>query len=182
MISYIFLDTFFFDFPQTIQENISLTKYYRKRILKIRRRRRSISGELGFFVLILMESIILQTQPLQFMNPITSKFIPTIRFTASSVAAFKLFSSSSSAAITTDSPVIEQNPSPKPAISPRNGVVKARVSKGILEAQLKMDWLESLSCPFPCTKPMDSGWVIGVDPDTSGALALLKPNQTPQVV
>ncbi|XP_004228506.3 Holliday junction resolvase MOC1, chloroplastic [Solanum lycopersicum] len=181
MISYIFLDTFFFDFPQTIQENISLTKYYRKRILKIRRRRRSISGELGFFVLILMESIILQTQPLQFMNPITSKFIPTIRFTASSVAAFKLFSSSSSAAITTDSPVIEQNPSPKPAISPRNGVVKARVSKGILEAQLKMDWLESLSCPFPCTKPMDSGWVIGVDPDTSGALALLKPNQTPQV-
>ncbi|KAL3347532.1 hypothetical protein AABB24_021281 [Solanum stoloniferum] len=133
-----------------------------------------------------MESIILQTQPLQFMNPITSKFIPTIRFPASSVA-FKLFSSSSSssssssAAITTDAPIIEQKPSPEPAISPRNGVVKARVSKGILEAQLKMDWLESLSCPFPCTKPLDSGWVIGVDPDTSGALALLKPNQPPQV-
>uniref|UniRef100_M0ZZD7 Uncharacterized protein n=1 Tax=Solanum tuberosum TaxID=4113 RepID=M0ZZD7_SOLTU len=118
------------------------------------------------------------------MNPITSKFFPTIRFTASSVA-FKLFSasssSSSSAAITTNAPVIEKNPSPEPAISPRNGVVKARVSKGILEAQLKMDWLESLSCPFPCSKPLDSGWVIGVDPDTSGALALLKPNQPPQV-
>lgn len=119
-----------------------------------------------------MESFILQTQPFQLMTPITSKFIPTIRFTASSVG-FNLFSASSSAAITTDAPIIEQIPPP--------GKAKGKGSKGILEAQLKMDWLESLSCPFPCTKPLNSGWVIGVDPDTSGALALLKPNQPPQV-
>ncbi|MCD7446039.1 hypothetical protein HAX54_031522 [Datura stramonium] len=114
------------------------------------------------------------------MTPITSKFIPAIRFTASAVA-FKLFSASSSAAITANSPVIEKNPSPEPTTSPRNGAAKARGSKAILEAQLKMDWLESLSCPFPYTKPLNTGWVIGVDPDTSGALALLKPNQPPQV-
>ncbi|KAK4380324.1 hypothetical protein RND71_002186 [Anisodus tanguticus] len=121
-----------------------------------------------------MESIIIQTQPLQFITPtMTSKLIPTIRFTS-----FKLFSSSSSVAaiITTNTPVIEQIPSPR-----KNGAAKARGSKGILEAQLKMDWLESLSCPFPCTEPLNTGWVIGVDPDTSGALALFKPNQPPQV-
>ncbi|XP_016505200.1 Holliday junction resolvase MOC1, chloroplastic-like [Nicotiana tabacum] len=134
-----------------------------------------------------MESTVVQTQPLQFVHSMTSKFIPTIRFTASSSVAFKrLFSASvsSSAAIATNAPVIEeQNPSPEPTTSSRNGAPKvARGSKGILEAQLKMDWLESLSCPFQYTKDLNNaGWVIGVDPDTSGALALLKPNQPPQV-
>ncbi|CAN4123182.1 unnamed protein product [Withania somnifera] len=105
------------------------------------------------------------------MTPqITSKFNSTIRFTA-----FKLFSAS------VNVPVVEQNPSPDPTVSSRNGAVKGRGSKGILEAQLKMDWLESLSCPFPCSKTLNDGWVIGVDPDTSGAVALLKPNQPPQV-
>ncbi|XP_060197217.1 Holliday junction resolvase MOC1, chloroplastic-like isoform X1 [Lycium barbarum] len=123
-----------------------------------------------------MESIVAQTQPLQFITPImASKLIPTIRFTT-----FKLFSTSSSSApvIITTTPVIEQNPT---TTTPRNGASKGRGSKGILEAQLKMDWLESLSCPFPYTEPLNTGWVIGVDPDTSGALALLKPNQPPQV-
>ncbi|XP_060197218.1 Holliday junction resolvase MOC1, chloroplastic-like isoform X2 [Lycium barbarum] len=122
-----------------------------------------------------MESIVAQTQPLQFITPImASKLIPTIRFTT-----FKLFSTSSSSApvIITTTPVIEQNPT---TTTPRNGASKGRGSKGILEAQLKMDWLESLSCPFPYTEPLNTGWVIGVDPDTSGALALLKPNQPPQ--
>ncbi|XP_009612420.1 Holliday junction resolvase MOC1, chloroplastic-like [Nicotiana tomentosiformis] len=134
-----------------------------------------------------MESTLIQTQPLQFAHPMTSKFIPTIRFTASSSVAFKrLFSASvsSSAAITTNAPVVEeQNTSSETAKSSRNGAPKvARGSKGILEAQLKMDWLDSLSCPFQYTKDLNNaGWIIGVDPDTSGALALLKPNQPPQV-
>ncbi|XP_016490038.1 Holliday junction resolvase MOC1, chloroplastic [Nicotiana tabacum] len=134
-----------------------------------------------------MESTLIQTQPLQFAHPMTSKFIPTIRFTASSSVAFKrLFSASvsSSAAITTNAPVVEeQNTSSETAKSSRNGAPKvARGSKGIVEAQLKMDWLDSLSCPFQYTKDLNNaGWIIGVDPDTSGALALLKPNQPPQV-
>ncbi|KAK4761635.1 hypothetical protein SAY87_029519 [Trapa incisa] len=50
------------------------------------------------------------------------------------------------------------------------------------DAQLKQNWLNSLSCPFP----VDGGsvgydslaldWVLGIDPDTSGAVAILKPN------
>ncbi|XVE78982.1 hypothetical protein DITRI_Ditri14bG0021900 [Diplodiscus trichospermus] len=47
-------------------------------------------------------------------------------------------------------------------------------------AALKEGWLDSLSCPSPDTREdpistsSDSCWVIGVDPDLSGALALLK--------
>ncbi|KAM3397959.1 Holliday junction resolvase MOC1, chloroplastic isoform X1 [Capsicum galapagoense] len=128
-----------------------------------------------------MEKIILQTQlPLQFMTPITAKFFPPIRFTVPSIS-FKLLSTASSVAITENALVVEQNPTQESTISPRNGVAKGRGCKGILENQLKMDWLESLSCPFPYTKDLYNGWVIGVDPDTSGALALLKPDQPPQV-
>ncbi|XP_047251526.1 Holliday junction resolvase MOC1, chloroplastic isoform X2 [Capsicum annuum] len=128
-----------------------------------------------------MEKIILQTQlPLQFMTPITAKFFPPIRFTVPS-KSFKVLSTASSVAITENALVVEQNPSQESTISPRNGVAKGRGCKGILENQLKMDWLESLSCPFPYTKDLNNGWVIGVDPDTSGALALLKPDQPPQV-
>lgn len=53
-------------------------------------------------------------------------------------------------------------------------------------AQLKESWLGSLSCPFPnITIPpapdgvdnLDSLWVIGVDPDVSGAIAVLRPTE-----
>ena len=74
----------------------------------------------------------------------------------------------------------------------------------ITEAQLRQNWLDSLSCPFPekidynsssnsnCSSDLlnfhgngspnlGSEWVIGVDPDASGALALLKPDHSAQV-
>ncbi|KAE8657852.1 Detected protein of unknown function [Hibiscus syriacus] len=44
-------------------------------------------------------------------------------------------------------------------------------------APLKADWLDSLSCPpaeDPTPTNADSTWVIGIDPDLSGALALVK--------
>ncbi|XP_047939003.1 Holliday junction resolvase MOC1, chloroplastic [Salvia hispanica] len=70
---------------------------------------------------------------------------------------------------------------------------KSRAKKVLIDAQqLKLNWLESLSCPRPqndaIRPPHDSGpgnadtrWVIGVDPDLSGALAVLKPDNSAQV-
>ncbi|XP_010271824.1 PREDICTED: uncharacterized protein LOC104607806 isoform X2 [Nelumbo nucifera] len=68
-----------------------------------------------------------------------------------------------------------------------NGVgVRAKVS----DDELKERWLASLSCPFSeiARKPTDGGeepannsgseWVIGIDPDVSGALALLKNDES----
>lgn len=65
----------------------------------------------------------------------------------------------------------------------KNGRGGVRVS----DSQLKEKWLDSLTCPFPedllrpncgvsgvLRSDLDSQWVIGVDPDVSGALALLK--------
>ncbi|XP_020417697.1 uncharacterized protein LOC18778541 isoform X2 [Prunus persica] len=75
----------------------------------------------------------------------------------------------------------------KPISASGKGVgVRAKVS----DAQLKDNWLASLSCPFPQTREnfdgtadstrtnSDSSWVIGVDPDLSGALALLKGDES----
>lgn len=75
----------------------------------------------------------------------------------------------------------------KPISASGNGVrVRAKVS----DAQLKDNWLASLSCPFPQTREnfdgtadstrtnSGSSWVIGVDPDLSGALALLKGDES----
>lgn len=64
---------------------------------------------------------------------------------------------------------------------------------GIDAEQLKLNWLESLSCPRSdndgIRDPEDSGtgnadsrWVVGVDPDISGALAVLKPDNSAQVL
>ncbi|XP_041996840.1 Holliday junction resolvase MOC1, chloroplastic-like isoform X1 [Salvia splendens] len=67
---------------------------------------------------------------------------------------------------------------------------KSRAKKVLIDAQqLKLNWLESLSCPRPqndgIQPPPDSGpgnaWVVGVDPDLSGALAVLKPDNSAQV-
>ncbi|WCJ28979.1 Holliday junction resolvase MOC1 chloroplastic [Euphorbia peplus] len=69
--------------------------------------------------------------------------------------------------------------------SSSRGCVKVKGSVAEVTRQLKENWLHSLSCPFPADQThishSDSGlgnvaskWVIGVDPDSSGALALLK--------
>ncbi|XP_035541416.1 Holliday junction resolvase MOC1, chloroplastic-like isoform X2 [Juglans regia] len=61
-----------------------------------------------------------------------------------------------------------------------NGVAGRAVK--FSDAQLKENWLDSLTCPFPdipnpfngsWTHPA-SDWVLGIDPDIHGALALLK--------
>lgn len=66
----------------------------------------------------------------------------------------------------------------------------------VLHAQLKENWLASISCPYPQKINSDEGilncdpngvanaaseWVIGIDPDVSGAVALLKPDNSVQV-
>lgn len=59
----------------------------------------------------------------------------------------------------------------------------------VLDAQqLRLNWLESLSCPRSESDEVNSGpgnadsrWVIGVDPDIFGALAVLKPDNSAQV-
>ncbi|XP_048431162.1 Holliday junction resolvase MOC1, chloroplastic-like isoform X5 [Pyrus x bretschneideri] len=64
---------------------------------------------------------------------------------------------------------------------------RAAAAKVSDAAQLKHNWLASLSCPFPqnpdtldsTSTNSDSSWVIGVDPDVSGALALLKGDDDP---
>ncbi|XP_038980671.1 Holliday junction resolvase MOC1, chloroplastic [Phoenix dactylifera] len=60
--------------------------------------------------------------------------------------------------------------------------VRARVAAP--DSQLKEDWLSSLSSPFPEEEfRRDSGseWVVGIDPDVHGALALLKADGSAQV-
>ncbi|XP_078171481.1 mutS2 [Carex rostrata] len=69
---------------------------------------------------------------------------------------------------------------------------KARVSS--TESIVKESWLAALSCPLTRKEEPDldshsdsgevilgsgSEWIIGVDPDVSGALALLRPDQSP---
>lgn len=113
-------------------------------------------------------------------------------------AVFRLFVSTSSAAAptkTTHSP--EKLPVEPSTSKPRSsGGTKSRAKskKVTLDAhQFRLNWLESLSCPSldndknrasddsgPCNA--DSGWVVGVDPDLSGALAVLKPDNSAQVL
>lgn len=73
----------------------------------------------------------------------------------------------------------------RPPVLPRS----IRVSATVSGALLKEEWLDSLSFPFSekvgqdlhapdGEVESDSGaeWVIGIDPDVSGAVALLKPD------
>ncbi|OMO89092.1 hypothetical protein CCACVL1_08024 [Corchorus capsularis] len=112
-----------------------------------------------------METQLLQ---IQYMNSLSSKLKP-------------LFSSSSSsrAIVHFSSFSVPLTPSaPKRRVRARNSV---RLSADVAAA-LKEEWLDSLSCPLPESQDdptqinADINWVIGVDPDLSGALALLKPD------
>lgn len=68
---------------------------------------------------------------------------------------------------------------PKNTLS-SNGVAGRAVK--FSDAQLKENWLDSLTCPVPdISDPFNgswthavSDWVLGIDPDIHGALALLK--------
>ncbi|KAG9155681.1 hypothetical protein Leryth_003964 [Lithospermum erythrorhizon] len=63
---------------------------------------------------------------------------------------------------------------------------RVKTSKAVSEALLKENWLDSLSCPMLSiverwVKNPDSEWVLGVDPDVSGALAVLRPDRSVEV-
>lgn len=105
------------------------------------------------------------------MNSLSSKLKPT--FSSSKLKAF--FCTSALTPLTSDQPPILSPVKAKTAL-PRNGVLKATA------VQLKENWLDSLACPFPHeSDPLNgngtnaaSDWVMGIDPDINGALAILK--------
>jgi hypothetical protein len=116
-----------------------------------------------------------QPTPAYFMNPLSSKLKPT--FSSSKLKA--LFCTSSLTPLSSEQPPILLPRKAKTTLS-RNGV-RDRVVKETA-AQLKENWLESLTCPFPHESDTLNGngtnatsdWVLGIDPDLNGALALLK--------
>ncbi|RDX62969.1 Holliday junction resolvase MOC1, chloroplastic, partial [Mucuna pruriens] len=129
-----------------------------------------------------------QPQPQHhFMNKLSPKFKPTISFSFSiHIRAFCAFSSSSSSSSSSSpSPTLTQTQNlsdPQIIVPDRKRRVKAS------DAQFKENWLASLSYPFPEKTHLLNGehdpthqndgskWVLGIDPDVSGAVALLKTN------
>uniref|UniRef100_A0A2N9FYH2 Uncharacterized protein n=1 Tax=Fagus sylvatica TaxID=28930 RepID=A0A2N9FYH2_FAGSY len=120
-----------------------------------------------------------QQQPKFFMNSLSlsSKLLkpPTNSF-------FSFFSTSSPLLPLFNSDHQTPPPTQKPVLSTnafRAGAVKT--SQAQVQAQLKENWLDSLTYPCPLnangtstpTNADSSDWVIGVDPDLNGALALL---------
>lgn len=111
-----------------------------------------------------------------FMNPI-SKITPKL---ALSAPKFRVFCATSLNSTNTHDPI--PAPSSTDTVLRSSGKARARVS----DTQYRENWLASLSCPFPDENErpgirMDSAesnagtqCVIGIDPDISGALALLK--------
>ncbi|XP_057480806.1 Holliday junction resolvase MOC1, chloroplastic [Actinidia eriantha] len=134
-------------------------------------------------VCVLMEALHIQAPPrpadLYLMNSLSYKFRATI---VSSSAKFRCLCTVSSPNSTTEELILTPK-SRRKSVSKTNGKARSKVS----DTQLKENWLDSLSSPFAGTllRPngeiadvgrsnSDSRWVIGVDPDVSGALALLK--------
>ncbi|XP_024030505.1 Holliday junction resolvase MOC1, chloroplastic isoform X1 [Morus notabilis] len=121
--------------------------------------------------------------PLSLPLSLSSKFRANpSRLFSSHLRAF----SASSLTLADDIP----SPATKPVPASKSGV-RNRVKVGVKasEAELKENWLASLSCPLPKRfgglggdgEESDiaiagSDWVIGIDPDTHGALAVLKGN------
>ncbi|KAL6341846.1 hypothetical protein AAG906_038091 [Vitis piasezkii] len=111
-----------------------------------------------------------------FMNPI-SKITPKL---ALSAPKFRVFCATSLNSTNTHDPI--PAPSSTDTVLRSSGKARVRVS----DTQYRENWLASLSCPFPDENErpgirMDSAesnagtqCVIGIDPDISGALALLK--------
>ncbi|KAL6524320.1 hypothetical protein OROGR_016754 [Orobanche gracilis] len=115
-------------------------------------------------------------------------------------AAFRLFATTSAAAPPTTSTLdhgtvttVSEASTPRSRSNGSSTCGSARDKRTSLDAdQFRRNWLESLSCPWPNIDKnlgsedsdsynADSGWAIGVDPDLSGAFAVLKPDNSPQV-
>ena len=127
-----------------------------------------------------MEALHIRPQTLSsspnFMNPI-SRITPKLSL---STPKFRVFCATSLNSTNTRDPI--PSPTSTDTVLRSSGKARVRVS----ESQYKENWLASLSCP-PAdanerqgirTDSADSNagtsWVIGIDPDLSGALALLK--------
>ncbi|KAL6519022.1 Holliday junction resolvase moc1, chloroplastic [Orobanche hederae] len=131
--------------------------------------------------------------------PIAIKPSPQL-FLRLTPAAFRLFATTSSAAPPTTSTLdhgivttVSEPSTPRSRSNASSTRGSARDKRTSLDAhQFRRNWLESLSCPWPNIDKnlgsedsdsynADSGWAIGVDPDLSGAFAVLKPDNSPQV-
>uniref|UniRef100_A0A2P2JK44 Cytokinin receptor 1A n=1 Tax=Rhizophora mucronata TaxID=61149 RepID=A0A2P2JK44_RHIMU len=124
----------------------------------------------------------LQSPKPHFMNPLFSKLNPRKFASFSSMAILNPYCTTT----TTKEPLsLERSGS-------RNSELRVRAKVAAEAAQLKENWLGSLTCPFPhetrpsiCGGGLDlaqtnagSDWIIGIDPDLSGALAVLKCDQS----
>ncbi|WRX33695.1 hypothetical protein QQP08_026182 [Theobroma cacao] len=116
-----------------------------------------------------METQLLNLSQAHYMNSLSSKLKP-------------LLSSSSSKLVPFSSLSLSLNPHHHPSSTTRRVFATNSVKLSAADAAvaLKESWLDSLSCPLPDSREdpirsnADSNWVIGVDPDLSGALALLR--------
>ncbi|KAG2670991.1 hypothetical protein I3760_14G112600 [Carya illinoinensis] len=118
-----------------------------------------------------------------FMNSLSSKLNPTFTY------SFKLRAFFCTSSLTPLNSEPTQNLLTQPRILTPTKTKAALSSNGVASrvveasaAQLKENWLDSLTCPFPDNSaPLEdngtnagSDWVLGIDPDTHGALALLR--------
>ncbi|XP_021278681.1 uncharacterized protein LOC110412471 isoform X2 [Herrania umbratica] len=117
-----------------------------------------------------METQLLNLPQAHYMNSLSSKLKP-------------LLSSSSSKLVPFYSLSLSLNPHHQPSSTTRRVFATNSVKLSAADAAavaLKESWLDSLSCPLPDSgedptrSNADSNWVIGIDPDLSGALALLR--------
>ncbi|KAF8403673.1 hypothetical protein HHK36_011777 [Tetracentron sinense] len=120
------------------------------------------------------------SSPAYLMNTVSANFRAKILFSSATFRGFCV-----------SSPDLKNTHELVNGGSCRKSVLKDsfRVRVKVSDAQLKENWLDSLSCPFPEKVELSSiegegptsnacsdssEWMIGVDPDVSGALALLK--------
>lgn len=116
-----------------------------------------------------------EAMPAYLTHSLSSKLKPP--FSSLKLKAF--FCNSSLVPLGSEQPPVLSRRKPKIVLSPKS--VKDRVVK-LTDGQLKKDWLDSLTCPSPReSNPLNgngisaaSDWVLGIDPDVNGALALLK--------
>ncbi|XP_010922070.1 Holliday junction resolvase MOC1, chloroplastic [Elaeis guineensis] len=123
----------------------------------------------------------LQTQPRSLSRPALSMHAISSNFRSKLHFSPAIFTSRFSPSL--DSKDIHRL-APTANRSTCDGSSRVRPRVAAADSQLKEDWLSSLSFPFPEEESRrDSGseWVVGIDPDVHGALALLKPDGAAQV-
>ncbi|KAI6685427.1 hypothetical protein NL676_031340 [Syzygium grande] len=137
-----------------------------------------------------------QRQAFQFqthlMNPLRFALRPNVSFAGPRFAS--LLCSSAPTAKQAQVLILDE-PGSRSAVKRNEGVGgngngsgngRIRVKGKSADAQLKQRWLDSLTCPVAASSGQvdcdgsgsGSDWVIGIDPDLSGALALLKSDES----